>query len=70
MERKFDVPDSGYWASEGVFSIPVSTGHDALKGFPGIIVFECTPVQNVRDDIERSVDCPSRFEKPGGSNSL
>ena len=54
MERKFDVPDSGYWVSESVFSIPVTQSRDRSKGFPGVIVFECTPIQNVKDDIERS----------------
>ncbi|KAF8621366.1 hypothetical protein AX15_007833 [Amanita polypyramis BW_CC] len=53
MERKFDVPDSGHWVSDTIFSIPISQGRDALKGFPGVIVFELTPVQNVKDDIER-----------------
>ncbi|KIL58844.1 hypothetical protein M378DRAFT_188122 [Amanita muscaria Koide BX008] len=53
MERKFDVPDSGYWSSENIFSIPTSTDSSAQKGFPGVIIFECTPIQNVKDDIER-----------------
>ncbi|KAK2464989.1 hypothetical protein APHAL10511_003065 [Amanita phalloides] len=53
MERKFDVPDSGYWVSENIFSIPIVQNHNERKGFPGVIVFECTPVQNVKDDIER-----------------
>lgn len=53
MERKFDVPDSGFWVSENIFSIPVTQSHNRLNGFPGVIVFECTPIQNVKDDIER-----------------
>ncbi|KAF8623868.1 hypothetical protein AX17_007270 [Amanita inopinata Kibby_2008] len=54
MERKFDVPDSGYWVSENIFSIPLSQSREASKrSFPGLVVFECTPIQNVKDDIER-----------------
>jgi hypothetical protein len=53
MERKFDVPDSGFWVSENIFSIPATQSHNRLNGFPGVIVFECTPIQNVKDDIER-----------------
>ncbi|PFH53647.1 hypothetical protein AMATHDRAFT_1283 [Amanita thiersii Skay4041] len=54
LERKFDIPNSGHWISENIFSIPLAHCHGASKvDFPGIIVFECTPVQNVGDDIER-----------------
>lgn len=52
LERKFDVPDSGQWASEFVFSIPVMDSADA-SDFPGLIVFECTSLEGVEDDLER-----------------
>ncbi|KAF8736497.1 hypothetical protein AX14_014477 [Amanita brunnescens Koide BX004] len=53
IERKFDVPDSGFWVSENIFSIPATQSHDRSNEFPGVIVFECSPIQNVKDDIER-----------------
>jgi hypothetical protein len=54
LERKFDVPASGAWASETVFSIPLSSagGPDSL-GYPGLIVFECTPLGDVTDELEK-----------------
>ena len=48
------MPESGQWASEAVFSIPVApTIHVDKSGFPGLIVFECTPLEGVTDDLER-----------------
>lgn len=54
MERKFDVPVSGQWISELVYSIPLSPVKEP-EAFnnPGVIVFECTPLEDVTDDIER-----------------
>lgn len=54
LERKFDVPASGAWASETVFSIPLSSagGLDSV-GYPGLIVFECTPLGDVTDELEK-----------------
>ena len=52
LEQKFDVPESGSWESEIVFSIPISTD-PAPTVFPGIIAFECTPLEEVDDEIER-----------------
>ncbi|KAG6919686.1 hypothetical protein DXG01_002629 [Tephrocybe rancida] len=51
LERKFDVPVSGDWASEAVFSIPLTRTADPDS--PGIIIFECTPMEGVTDDLER-----------------
>ncbi|RDB21797.1 SAC3 family protein 1 [Hypsizygus marmoreus] len=54
LERKFDVPNSGEWASEAVFSIPLMQPKDpTAPEYPGIIVFECTPLEGVTDDLER-----------------
>ncbi|KAJ6611001.1 hypothetical protein B0H10DRAFT_2058094 [Mycena sp. CBHHK59/15] len=59
LECKFNVPGSGgQWESETVFSIPVvatpprnPAAHPT--GYPGVIVFECTPLEGVEDDLER-----------------
>lgn len=55
LERKFDVPTSGDWVSEAVFSIPLTATKDPSVNSesPGIIVFECTPSEGVADDLER-----------------
>ncbi|KAJ7669015.1 hypothetical protein B0H17DRAFT_1162276 [Mycena rosella] len=53
LECKFDVPGSGgRWETETVFSIPV-VSKPVPEGYPGIIVFECTPLAGVEDDLER-----------------
>ncbi|KAK1222339.1 actin cytoskeleton and mitosis protein [Marasmius sp. AFHP31] len=57
MEKKFGMPESGSWVSgaEGVFSIsfrPTSTT-PKQEGHPGLIVFECTPLDGVDDELER-----------------
>ena len=51
LEHKFDVPSSGGWLTKNVFSIPVfkKKGKDS----PGLVVFECTPLEGVEDEIER-----------------
>ena len=51
LEHKFDIPSSGQWISETVFSV------SALKkpldsDSPGLILFERTPLEGV-DEIER-----------------
>ncbi|KAI9510104.1 SAC3/GANP/Nin1/mts3/eIF-3 p25 family-domain-containing protein [Russula earlei] len=51
VERKFDVPRSGAWVSERVFSIPLAP--DAAGRSPGLVVFERTPLHGVDDDIEK-----------------
>ena len=54
LERKFDMPGSGTWFSEYVFSIPLSpSGVSNRRGYPGLIVFECTPTGDVADDLEK-----------------
>ncbi|KAF8189987.1 hypothetical protein K438DRAFT_1676621 [Mycena galopus ATCC 62051] len=61
LECKFDVPGSGgQWETETVFSIPVapkppplSPNSAADNGYPGVLVFECTPLEGVEDDLER-----------------
>ncbi|KAH9938812.1 uncharacterized protein BXZ73DRAFT_89187 [Epithele typhae] len=52
LQTKFDVPDSGSWMSEHVFTIPAFTKMDSA-GSPGLIVFERTPLEDVDDVIER-----------------
>lgn len=58
LEQKFDVPDSGEWKSESIFSIPVLPKFDnpPSPGAPGLIVFERTPLDGVADALERSVE--------------
>ncbi|KAG5652360.1 hypothetical protein H0H81_005262 [Sphagnurus paluster] len=54
LERKFDVPASGDWISEAVFSIPLTrTQEPTPTNSPGLIVFECSPLGGVTDDLER-----------------
>ena len=53
VERKFDVPKSGAWASERVFSIPLVP--DVAARSPGLVVFECSPLHGVDDEIEKCV---------------
>ncbi|KAJ7151013.1 hypothetical protein C8R46DRAFT_1123015 [Mycena filopes] len=53
LECKFDVPGSGgQWETETVFSIPVAA-KPPPEGYPGVIMFECTPLEGVEDDLER-----------------
>ncbi|PIL32442.1 hypothetical protein GSI_05144 [Ganoderma sinense ZZ0214-1] len=52
VERKFDVPTSGNWVSENVFSIPAFKKPEG-QGSPGLIVFERTPLEGVEDEIEK-----------------
>ncbi|KAI0315681.1 SAC3/GANP/Nin1/mts3/eIF-3 p25 family-domain-containing protein [Amylostereum chailletii] len=52
VDSKFDIPDSGSWLSEFVFSIPLKPGDDQATS-PGLIVFECAPLEGIDDDLER-----------------
>lgn len=58
LERKFDVPSSGRWVSENVFSMglsptnPSSSSSSSVES-PGLIIFECTPLEGLDDDLER-----------------
>lgn len=54
LERKFDVPGTGEWASETVFAVPRA---DPAEASPGLVVFECTPVEGIDDELERYVTC-------------
>ncbi len=60
LEHKFDVPSSGRWISETVFSIPAFKKPQA-EDSPGLIVFERTPVEGVDDEIEKYVLCCGRL---------
>lgn len=53
VEKKFDIPNSGSWASETVFSIPIAEQRGAQQAHPGVIVFECTPLEGEGDSLER-----------------
>ncbi|THG98161.1 hypothetical protein EW026_g3979 [Hermanssonia centrifuga] len=55
LQQKFDVPESGKWASGNVFSIPIIPKPSDLlpSGSPGLIVFERTPIGEVDDIIEK-----------------
>lgn len=66
LEKKFDVPASGRWNSEPIFSIPLASSEPSEE-WPGLLVFECTPLEDMRDEIERSVD-PSSHRKSLSTN--
>ncbi|PBK64702.1 hypothetical protein ARMSODRAFT_961874 [Armillaria solidipes] len=54
LERKFDAPASGRWMGENVFSIPLKpSGAQSALASPGVIIFECTPLEGITDDLER-----------------
>ncbi|KAF6752642.1 nuclear pore-associated protein [Ephemerocybe angulata] len=55
IECKFDVPTSGKWLSEAVFSIPIGAPPEGAgaMGHPGLVVFECTPLEGIDDELER-----------------
>lgn len=52
IERKFNVPDSGKWV-DNMFWIPVGEGMRSTKEHPGLILFECSPLEGMEDEIER-----------------
>jgi len=63
IENKFEVPKSGRWIDdENVFEIPVVEGNveenkeeeqEEVGKYTGLIVFECTPTNLIKDDIEK-----------------
>ncbi|KAG1893364.1 SAC3/GANP/Nin1/mts3/eIF-3 p25 family-domain-containing protein [Suillus fuscotomentosus] len=54
LELKFDVPDSGNWKDANIFQIPVvPQPHSNEALYPGIIIFERTPIGEVEDPLER-----------------
>ncbi|KAL4071877.1 SAC3/GANP/Nin1/mts3/eIF-3 p25 family-domain-containing protein [Scleroderma citrinum] len=54
LEQKFDIPNSGKWKSENVFEMPVSSLHvDADNCYPGVVVFERTPLTGIPDVLEK-----------------
>ncbi|KIY43244.1 hypothetical protein FISHEDRAFT_78752 [Fistulina hepatica ATCC 64428] len=53
VERKFDVPAAGRWASPTVFEIPFNAQRTSEPGHPGLIVFECTPIPAGTDELEK-----------------
>ncbi|TFK51381.1 hypothetical protein OE88DRAFT_1659360 [Heliocybe sulcata] len=55
VQRKFNVPESGRWMSESSFEIPYSNASAAgtSTSAPALLVFECTPIADVEDDLER-----------------
>ena len=67
VERKFDMPDSGAWASERVFSIPLAP--HAASHSPGIVVFESSPLHGVDDEIEKCV-CPKNRNEYAHMNCI
>jgi nuclear mRNA export protein SAC3 len=55
LERKFDIPSSGRWVSDSVFSMslsPADVSPPSTKS-PGLIIFECTPLEGLNDELER-----------------
>lgn len=75
LEQKFDVPNSGHWVSEPVFGIPVSDT-PSEETFPGLIVFELTPLEGIDDELERFVllfhffSTPVRLTPSSGNTAL
>jgi hypothetical protein len=61
LERKFDAPASGQWESETVFSIPLRQKDNTTASSPGMIAFECTPLERVSDDLERYFNFPPLY---------
>ena len=60
LDRKFDIPASGSWVSDSIFAIPLSSEASSgsiLSSSPGVIVFECTPLGDVADNLEKYVNC-------------
>ena len=58
LDRKFDIPASGSWVSDSIFAIPLSSevsSRSVLSDSPGVIVFECTPLGDVADYLEKYV---------------
>lgn len=54
LQRKFDIPSSGTWLSDIVFQIgPAASTIDAEDGAPGLIIFECTPFEDLDDELEK-----------------
>lgn len=54
LQRKFDVPSSGTWLSNNVFQIgPTHSNLDTEDGGPGMIIFECTPFEDLDDELEK-----------------
>ncbi|EFI26573.1 nuclear pore-associated protein [Coprinopsis cinerea okayama7 len=54
VERKFNIPESGEWLEDVAFTIPVTkTSSPSGEAHPGLVVFECTPIEGVDDEIER-----------------
>ena len=57
LEHKFDVPESGGWISESIFSIPIESDTrercSLTSGSPGLVVFERTPTGDLEDLIEK-----------------
>ena len=53
VEQKFNVPESGDWESKTIFSIPITEGEVPAESFPGLLIFECAPLDNATDEIER-----------------
>jgi len=54
LQRKFDVPSSGTWLSDKIFQIgPATSTVGAEGGAPGLIVFECTPFEDLDDELEK-----------------
>ncbi|KAF7289939.1 Nuclear export factor [Mycena indigotica] len=54
LETKFDVQNSGgNWETDMVFSIPAVLNAPVDEQYPGLIIFECTPLEGIDDDLER-----------------
>ncbi|KAH7925714.1 hypothetical protein BV22DRAFT_1010643 [Leucogyrophana mollusca] len=53
LEQKWDIPNSGKWRNDNIFEIPILEIHENSGVFPGIIIFERTPLSGVDDQLER-----------------
>lgn len=54
LQRKFDVPSSGTWLSDKIFQIgPATSTARREGGAPGLIIFECTPFEDLDDELEK-----------------
>lgn len=54
LQRKFGVPSSGTWLTDDIFQIgPATATVSARDGAPGLIIFECTPFEDLDDELEK-----------------
>jgi hypothetical protein len=46
------VPHSGSWVSDGVFAIAAGMQDEETLTSPGLLLFECSPLEGLDDELE------------------